>query len=371
MGKQDIPRDIPVSTFVRFWLVMVGFLGTVLVLFLIRNALLILGIAAFLAIALNPPVSAIGRLLPGKSRIGATALAYILVVVSLLGFFLTVIPTIVDQMARFIKTLPAIVTTLGEQLHWIDDLVKRYGLEQQYNDALNNIQSQASQVASNAGGSVVSSVGSIVEVFVTSLIILVLAFLMLVEGPIWMRRLWSLYTDTKKRTHHQQIVRKMYKVITGYVNGQVIIAAIAGTCSLVTIVILSAIFDMPANLAIPIAVIIFITGLIPMFGATIGAIIACILIAINSIGAATVFLIYYIIYQQIENNFTAPMIQSRAVEISALSVLVALTIGLSLFGILGGLISIPIAGCVRVLVLDYIERRQASTNPEKHAIRKA
>lgn len=365
MHKKPSTIDIPVSTFVKFWLVMVGFLATVVILYLVRNAIVILGIAAFLAIALNPPVTAIGKLLPGKSRVGATALAYILVVASLLGFFITVIPTIIEQMARFIRTLPGLVDEISRQTGWLTDLVERYGVEQQYQDALSNIQSQAASIASSVGGSVFSSVGSIVEVFVTFIIILVLTFLMLIEGPTWTKRFWGLYQNKKRRDHHQHLVRRMYRVITGYVNGQVIISAISATCALVTIVIVSTIFDMEANLAIPIAVILFICGLIPMFGATIGAVIAGILLAISSIPGAFVFIIYYLVYQQIENNFISPTIQSRAVEISALTVLVALTVGLSLFGILGGLISIPIAGCLRVLVLDYLERNQVGTEKKE------
>lgn len=358
MSKQTSTIDVPIHVFIRFWLVMVGFLLSLLALYLMRNALVIILISAFLAMALNPPVSALARLLPGKSRVGATALAYVVVVASLLVFLLTVLPTIVEQMARFIRTLPAIVENFSSQTKWLDELIQKYGLQQQYQDAIANVQSQATHIASQAGGSVVTSVGSIIEVFVTMLIILVLAFLMLVEGPAWMKRLWSTYSNKKKREHHQYLVRKMYKVVTGYVNGQVIISAISGTCSLVVIVILSTIFDTPANLAVPIGVILFVAGLIPMFGATIGAIIAGVLLAINSLSAAAIFLIYYTIYQQIENNFISPTIQSRTVEISALSVLVALTIGLSLFGILGGLISIPIAGCIRVILLDYLQRRQ-------------
>lgn len=365
MSKQTSTIDIPIHVFIRFWLVMIGFFLSLLVIYLTRNALVIIGISAFLAIALNPPVNAITRLLPSKSRIGATALAYIVVVASLLGFIITVFPTVIEQMARFAKTLPSIVNSLSEQTKWLSDLVTRYGLESQYQDAINNLQSQATHIASTAGGSVVTSVSSVVEVFITGLIILVLTFLMLIEGPSWTKKLWGLYTNKEQREHHQKLVHKMYKVITGYVNGQVIITAISATCSLVVIVILSTLFDMPANLAIPIAVIIFVSGLIPMFGATIGAAIAAILLAINSLGAAGIFLVYYTIYQQIENNFISPTIQSRTVEISALTVLVALTVGLSLFGLLGGLISIPIAGCIRVLVLDYLERKQTKSTPKK------
>ncbi len=358
MSKQ-LSGDITTSTFIRFWLVILGFLGVFGLLYLARNAIILTVISAFLAIALNPPVSAIAKRLPGKSRVGATALAYIIVVLTLTGFIITVVPTVIEQMIRFFKTLPGVIEGVSQQAHWLTDLISRYGLEQQYNQVLENIQNQAGKAASDLGGSFLGSVGSVVEGFITTLLLLVLTFLMLVEGPTWMKRLWSLYKNPERRAHHRQLIHKMYRVVTGYVNGQVLISAISAVCSLVIIVILSALFDMPANLAIPIAVIVFIAGLIPMFGATIGAIIAGVLLAINDVGAAVIFLIYYFIYQQIENNFVSPVVQSRAVEISALTVLVALTIGLSLFGILGGIISIPIAGCLRVLALDYLERNQA------------
>lgn len=357
MSKQ-LSGDITTSTFIRFWLVILGFLGVFGILYLARNAIILVIIAAFLAVALNPPVTAIAKRLPGKSRVGATALAYTIVVITLIGFIITVIPTVIEQMIRFFKTLPGVIERVSEQAHWFTNLISRYGLEDQYNQVLENLQNQAGKAASDLGGSFLGSVGSVVEGLITTLLLLVLTFLMLVEGPAWMRRLWGLYKNPQKRTHHRQLIHKMYRVVTGYVNGQVLISAISAVCSLVVIVILSALFDMPANLAIPIAVIIFIAGLIPMFGATIGAIIAGLLLAINDIGATIIFLVYYFIYQQVENNLVSPAVQSRAVEISALTVLVALTIGLSLFGILGGIIAIPIAGCLRVLALDYLERNQ-------------
>ncbi len=353
------PSDISTMTFIKFWLVLLGLAGAFMFIFLIKGALVLIGISVFLAIALNPPVNAIAKRLPGRSRVGATAIAYVMVVIGLLGFIVTVIPTIAEQMARFFKTLPGILEGIGRQTHWLNDLIARYGLEKQYADTIDNIQNQAAGAASDFGGSFIGSLGSLVGVFATTLLVLVMTFLMLIEGPAWMRKVWSLYHNTKKREHHQQLVKKMYRVVSGFINGQVLISAISATCALVVIVILSAVFDMPANIAIPIAVIIFLCGLVPMFGATVGAIIAGLLLVINDPTAALIFLVYFFIYQQVENSFISPTVQSRAVEISALTVIVALTVGLSLFGILGGIVSIPIAGCIRVLVLDYLERHQS------------
>lgn len=357
--SSTIPGNVSTSTFIRFWLVMVGFLVTLLAIFLAYKAIILISIAAFLAIALNTPVSGIAKRLPSRSRVSATALAYVLVMGGLLTFLFFAVPIIVDQLAHFVKTLPSIIEEIARQSRWIQDLVVKYGLEQQYDDTLQNLQEQATKAASNAGGSFVSSIGSIVEAFTSTLLVVVMTFLMLVEGPTWIKRLWGLYRNDNRRDHHRKIFNGMYKVITGYINGQVLISAISSICALVVIIILSALFDLPANLAIPIAFILFIAGLIPMFGATIGAIIAALLIGINDVGAALIFLVYYFVYQQIENNFISPTVQSKTVEISALTVIIALTIGITLFGLLGGLISIPIAGCIRVLVNDYLERNKA------------
>jgi predicted PurR-regulated permease PerM len=76
----------------------------------------------------------------------------------------------------------------------------------------------------------------------------------------------------------------------------------------------------------------------------------------NDLTAGIIFAAYFIIYQQIENNFISPTIQARKLELSALTVLASVTIGFYVFGLVGGIISIPIAGCVKVLLEDYLAR---------------
>jgi predicted PurR-regulated permease PerM len=93
-----------------------------------------------------------------------------------------------------------------------------------------------------------------------------------------------------------------------------------------------------------------------MFGATIAGAIISLLLIFNSVPAGIIFAIYFMVYQQIENNFISPTIQSKRIELTPLAVLVAVTIGLYVFGVAGGIISIPIAGCIIVLVEDYLER---------------
>jgi predicted PurR-regulated permease PerM len=187
--------------------------------------------------------------------------------------------------------------------------------------------------------------------------ILALSFFMLVEGPVWMKRLWSLYSDENRMDYHQSLLRRMYSVVTGYVTGQLSISTIAGLFAGLTVFVLSLIFNVPTNFAIPAAAIIFILSLIPMFGEMIGMIIIGLVLLFNDPPAALSFVIVFVIYMQIESNYIVPKIQSRKLELSALTILISVIIGIYLFGIAGGIISIPIAGCVRIFVDEYIARK--------------
>lgn len=357
--------DIDTNTFVRFGLVVVGFVVAALIIYRVWPALTVIGISVFLALALNPSVSAITRRLPSRSRIGATAIAYLFVLSVLAGIVFLVVPPVIEQTSKFAQTVPGLIDQISRQRGIAEQFVDRYGLNEEVDQAIENAKSQASSVAANLGGVVVNGAGAIFNGAATMLFVLVLTFLMLIEGPRWMGRIWGLYQDQRRLEKHQALVKRMYKVVTGYVNGQMLVAAIAATCTLITVLILSALFPLPANLAIPLAAIVFVSGLVPMIGATIGAIVVGLILLLNSYVAALVFIIYFIIYQQIENNFISPAVQSKTVELSALTVLAAILIGINLFGLVGGLISIPIAGCVRVLTLHYLDEAREKREQQK------
>ena len=364
--------DIDTNTFVRFILVVLGFGAVILALYLTRSALVLIFISLFLALALSPPVNWIARHLPGDKdhRAGATGVAYLLVVSLLAGALVLIVPPVIEQSSRFASTVPGLIDQLSSQRGVVEHYIDQYGLNEQVDDAIDNAKSQASSIAANIGGVVVSSVGATLSGLINLLFVLVLTFLMLVEGPAWLKRIWGLYQDPERLERHKALVERMYRIVTGYVNGQLLVALIASLLTLIVVLILSAIFPLPANLAIPLAVIIFISALIPLVGATIGAVLVSLILALNSFPAAIIFAIYYIVYQQIENNLISPFIQSKAVELSALSVLVAILIGITLFGLLGAIIAIPVAGCIRILLNDYLEhsrkvRAEKSRNPVK------
>ncbi|HEY0965548.1 MAG TPA: AI-2E family transporter [Candidatus Saccharimonadales bacterium] len=348
--------QVDTQTFVRFWLVVIGFGLAGLMIYSARAGLVVVGSALFLALALNGPVSRLAKYLPGKSRIGSTAIAYLLVVAFIGAFLFLAVPPIIQQTAKFAQTVPDLVDNATTSWHSLDRAIDEYNLRSQVDDALNSLKKNASGWASNVGSNIIDGVGSFFGFMTSVLLTLVLSFLMLIEGPEWMKRIWGLYRDKKRMETHKRTVLRMASVVSGFVTGQLTVSAIGATFAGLVVCIITLFFpEVPINLAIPTAAITFILSLIPMFGAMIGAILVCLLLGMNAIGAAIAYAIFFLIYQQIENNFVSPTIQSRKLELTPLSVLTAVTIGIYVFGIVGAIISIPIAGCLRVLLEEYLE----------------
>ncbi|HET8884598.1 MAG TPA: AI-2E family transporter [Candidatus Saccharimonadales bacterium] len=348
--------EIDTKTFVRFWLVVIGFAFAILAIYSARTALIVIGVAFFLALALNSPVTRLAKYMPHKSRIVGTAIAYILVVVILGAFIFLVVPPIAQQTVKFAENVPNLIDDVTAQSGALNAVVDQYGLQPQVDSAIASIKDNATSWAAQAGKNIVSGLGSLLSLIVSTFLVLVLSFLMLIEGPAWLRRLWTVYSDRERMEHHRELLGRMYNVVTGYVTGQLTVSAIGALSAGMTVFVLSLLFNVPANLALPTMAIAFTLSLIPMFGSTIAGILIALLLLLNDASAGIIFVIYFIIYQQIENNFISPAIQSKKVELSALVVLASVTIGLYVFGLAGGIISIPIAGSIKVLLEDYIER---------------
>lgn len=350
--------EIDTKTFVRFWLVVIGFAFVILALYMSRAALAILLTAAFLALALNGPVSYLSKLVPGKSRIAATALAFTSIIVVLGLFVVMVVPPIVEQTAKFIESAPAVIESASKQWDGVGRLVDEYHIQPQVDAAVESLKKDSTSWLTSFSKDVLGSVGSLLGFVAVSFLTLVLSFLMLLEGPAWMKRLWSIYEDRDKMEAHRQLVTRMRDVVSGYVTGQLTVSGIGGLCSGAAVYLISLFIPaVPGNLALPAVAISFVLSLIPMFGATIAGVLISLLLLINDVPAGIIFAIFFIVYQQIENNFISPTVQAKHVKLSPLVVLASVTVGLYLFGLAGGIISIPVAGCIKVLVEAYLAQR--------------
>ena len=179
---------------------------------------------------------------------------------------------------------------------------------------------------------------------------------MLVEGPKWIEKFWNVHPKTH-RAHRQHIAKKMYSVVVGYVNGQLLVAFIASMSALVMMTVLK-LFGINIPFIIPLAAIVGLFGLIPLIGATIGSILVVVVALFESIAAAVIMAIFFLVYQQVENNAIQPIIQAKSVELSPLVILISAILGVTVAGLLGAIFAIPIAAWIRILALDYIHNHR-------------
>jgi predicted PurR-regulated permease PerM len=140
--------------------------------------------------------------------------------------------------------------------------------------------------------------------------------------------------------------------VGGYVTGNLFISLIAGVSS--TIVLLA----LGVPYAVALGLIVAVLDLVPLAGATLAAIIVSTVAFITSITDGIIVVIFFIVYQQVENHFLQPVVYSRTVQLSPLAILIAVLIGAELAGILGALAAIPVAGTVQVLIVEWLQLRR-------------
>ena len=354
----EVKLSVSTGTFVRFWLVILGFIVLAGAIWIARSPLVMLAISFFLALVLNRPVSFLARHLPGKSRSIAILIAYLIVAAMIGVLLVTIVPIFVRQISSFIADIPGMIDTLRDNSGWFSDLLSHYNLTDQFNDWIANMQREFSNVASTMGTTLISVMSNIFSVIGNLFLIAFATFFMLLEAPDWEEKFWRLlYRNPERRKHHKAVARKMYDVVSGYVTGQATVGLISATFTAILVAILATVFDFDMSLVWPAWITIFLVVFIPMFGAVIGGAIVTLLLLVYSLPAALVYVVVFTLEQQIENNVIQPRIQSKHMEISALVVLIAMTLGLQVGGILGALVAIPVAGCAIVLARDFFITR--------------
>jgi predicted PurR-regulated permease PerM len=266
----------------------------------------------------------------------------------------------------FLGSLPAVLESLQDQSSFLNEFLATYNLTSQYETWLSDMQSSIGSIASSIGGSFVDIISKLASALVSVIFVAIATFLMLVEGPTWEEKFWRLiYKDNKKRRRHQQLARKMYDVISGYVSGQALLAFMSATSSLILVAVLSLIFNFEISLIWPAWMFVFITSFIPLFGGLIGGGVVTILLLLFAWPAAVIYAVLFTIEQQIESNLVQPHIQSKRLKMSALLVLIAVLVGLQLAGVLGALVAIPVAGIIMVWLKDMMRRRRVSSAAEQ------
>ena len=249
--------------------------------------------------------------------------------------------------------MPTIINTATEHTGFINDIGDSFGID--------NLQGQISQVvtkfssdmANNFGDILTSSINSIANFFAVVILALVLAFFMLTEGPKILDKIWGYFGNGKNARRSQHVIARLATTVSKYVTSAVTVSLINACSTAIATFIICLIFKISPGLALPFGLITGVFSLIPMFGSFIGGALVALLLGFNAMWAGIAFIIYTIIYLQIESNIISPKVQGKGMNLPALVVLSAVTVGVYTFGLAGAIISIPIAGCIRVLVEEY------------------
>ena len=262
-----------------------------------RRVLIWTFVSAFLAVALNPAVGALQR--RGIRRRGAAAaVVYVLMVAIIAGLGALLIPTLVNQVNDLVDAAPGYVQDLTHGRGPLGFLETKYHVVERVQDAVKGNGSGRLAGGATAALDVTRSVITFVAGVVT---IAFMTFFMLLEGEAWKDRFIALL-PAKAQPRAQHMASEIARTIGGYVSGNLFISVIAGFS--VTIVLLVA--GVPFALAL--GLLVAILDLIPLAGATLGAIIVTLVALTHSLTAALIVLGFFIVYQQLENHLLQPIV---------------------------------------------------------------
>lgn len=325
--------EIPWRTIIR----VVMALALIYLVLQLWTQVVVVFIAVIATLALDPAVHRLER--RGWSR-GRSVLAVVSGLVLILAILIGIVaPPLVDQGAGLVDDLPEYADDLSAVLdryptlqEWIDELSADGG---DSNSLFERIMSFVPSILSFGAG--------ILSGIVSLFFLIVLTIYLLLDGP----RLFESYVsrlDPAQRARFKKLRLELTKVVNGYIFGQAIVSGCFGIFAFITL----SIAGTPEPLLL--AVLAAMLGAIPMVGATIATIPAVLMSLTVSLPAAIVVLVLFIGYQQIENNFIAPRAFRNTLKISSLAVLIAVSFGGALYGVLGAMLALPMAAALPALI---------------------
>ena len=338
-------------TVLRTVLTVLAVVFAVYIVYLLRKPLSWLVIAAFIAIAVSGPVSLLAR----RVRRGfAIAIVYLALVAVPLLLAALLIPPLVSQGEELVNNIPSYasdVTDFVNENETLRSLNEDYDITAKLEEEAGKLPGQlgnATQTLSDIGVGLINSIFALVT-------ILILSIFMVAGGRRWTERMLA----AQDPDHRERLGRAFDSIgaaIGNYVGGALTQATLAGFFAFIMLSILGAPF------AGALALVFAFGDLIPVVGATIAAaLIAIVMLFVNFPVGVIVWIIYAIVYQQIENYVIQPQIQRRAVAVEPFVILVAVLFGSTLFGVLGALLAIPAAASLQIAARELIDYRRATT----------
>lgn len=361
--------ETDLNTFIKFWLVPLGIMLMIFFIYKASVGLLVVGASIFLALALKPLVRKVNNFFIrcfGKDKKHQTlsaVMAYLIVVLVIGGIVAIVGPVVVNETARFVQNFPDTFEKTFGGWDGVNDFGRSIGIEDLHEGLTNAMSEISNNLMGFLRNNLVSSVSGVADIVMKIVLTLVLTLLFLLEGPEILSRLWKAVgadkEENKTANAARGIITEMANVVSIYVSRQVLVAMIDGLASGLIVFMLSLFLGISASLAIPMGMITMLFYLIPMFGQFIGGTLVTVLLFFSSPIAAGIFAVVYIVYSQVENNVIAPKVQGDALKLHPVVILSAVTIGMYTLGLIGAIVAIPIAGCIRVLVEEYPKLKAA------------
>jgi predicted PurR-regulated permease PerM len=323
--------DVPTRTVVRVIALVLAAAAAVQILDAVSRVLTWIAVSIFLAVALEPVVRVTERWM-SRTWAVLTVFGGLLALVAL--FLAVLIIPIATQVDDLRDAAPGYLQRL-ERNHTIRDLNQRYKLVQKAQDA-----------AKQAPARVFGAAGRFVNGVVATLTVLFLTLFLMFELPTMSRGLLSLLTEDDA-ARVRLVAADVNRSIGGYVLGNLAISVIAGATVGISLWILGVPY------AAALAVFMGVCDLVPLVGATVGALAAIgVAFAAQGVTAGIVMIVVNVVYQQFENHILQPIVYRKTVQLSAFLVLVAVLVGGELMGVLGALVAIPIAGSIQLVVRE-------------------
>jgi predicted PurR-regulated permease PerM len=343
MGSEVFSARMVVRTVV----IAVAVLIALYLVYLLRKPIGWLLVALFLAIALSGPVNYLDR----RMRRGfAITLVYIGMLLVPVAIGAVVAPPIVTGAEDLAQNAPQYAQDVSDfvnendRLQELNDDYDITGKLQEEAEKLPNKIGDAATVLRDVGFGLVNSVFALIT-------ILILTAFMLGGGRRWIEH-GLCYVREDRAVRIERVINRSSRAVGNYVAGAIAQATLAGVLSYFVMSVL----DVP--FAAPLAVLIFFLDLIPLVGATIGAVIVGVVTVFNDFPTATIiWVIWSIVYQQVENNLVQPQIQKRAVDINPFLVVVSVLFGATLLGVLGALVAVPVAASIQIAIREWADVR--------------
>src|ERR1700722_1844544 len=301
------------------------------------SMLLLIGMAFFVALGLEPAVSWLaGKRLPRWAAVTAVLIAVMAV---LAGTLAAAIPPLVQQGHQFINEAPHYIQRVDDHSSWIGRLNDRFHVQQRITETVNSSDGPVLAQAVKAGTEVFGTLADL-------LVVAVLTIYFLVDLPRIRVTLYRLVPHSR-RPRAILIGDEIYAKVGAYVSGNIVISVVAGVATFIWLVI----FGVPYPLLL--AIFVALLDLIP-FGSTVaGFIVAAVALTVSApIAIAT--LAFYAIFRLAEDYLLVPKIIGRVVEVPAVATLLAVLVGGALLGIVGALVAIPIAAAIQLCAQEIL-----------------